>query len=164
MDHPDFETAFPDLVALATHVASRMVGDGAAAEDVAVECMTRAYERWDRVQAYAPQWVVRTSTNLCIDLLRKRSVPDHLLVAGPSVDVEGAVVARADVADLLGRLSVRQRRVVVLVVLGGYPAADAAEVLGVSTTTVRTHLRRALSTLRRHVAPDGGALPSTSTP
>ena len=50
--------------------------------------------------------------------------------------------------DALSRLSRRQREVVVLRYLAGYPEADVAEILECSVGTVKTHASRGLSTLR----------------
>ncbi|MQA85454.1 MAG: hypothetical protein GEV03_12710 [Streptosporangiales bacterium] len=41
-----FTTAFQDLYPRAVRLAQRIVGDRAAAEDVAAEAMTRAFSNW----------------------------------------------------------------------------------------------------------------------
>jgi RNA polymerase sigma-70 factor (ECF subfamily) len=51
----------------------------------------------------------------------------------------------------LRRLPVRQRQVVALRLLLDLDTATTAEMLGMSGSTVATHLHRALATLRREV-------------
>ncbi len=51
----------------------------------------------------------------------------------------------------LNALSETQRVCVVMVHALGYPQVEVAGMLGVSESTVRTHLRRALSTLRKEL-------------
>ena len=46
---PDFESVFDELFARAFHLARRVLGDAAAAEDVAAEALMRTYAHWDRV-------------------------------------------------------------------------------------------------------------------
>ncbi|HEX7131891.1 MAG TPA: RNA polymerase sigma factor [Iamia sp.] len=165
MESSSYEVEFPALVSLAAHVAGRIVGDPDDAEDIAVETLARAYERWARIQGYAPRWVVRTATNLAIDQLRRRPTPIHLMPARGEVTVEGAVIEADTVVALLGGLSRRQRRVVVLVVLCGYTAVEVGEILGCAPTTVKTHLTRALSALRRTTSPrEGASTPWTQIP
>lgn len=51
-------------------------------------------------------------------------------------------------AEALARLSVRQRTAVVLVHSLGWTHQETAEVMGVSVSTVRNHLRRGMAKLR----------------
>lgn len=54
-----------------------------------------------------------------------------------------------DVVASLRRLSRRQQQVVVLHLLAGFTDGEVSQVLGLSEPTVKTHLGRALTRLRR---------------
>ena len=61
----------PRLLALAT----RMLGDGAEAEDIAQEAMLRLWQRaaeWRPGEARVATWVTRVALNLATDRLRRR--------------------------------------------------------------------------------------------
>ena len=66
---PDgFEEAFDQLFGRAFRVARRILGDDAAAEDVAAETMARAYAHWAKI-AHEPRregWVVREVPYRCV--------------------------------------------------------------------------------------------------
>mgnify|MGYP000860999728 CR=1 FL=1 len=70
-----FDEAFDPLFGRAFRVARRILGDDAAAEDVAAEAMARAYAHWGKIalQPWREGWVVRVSSNLALDAVRKRS-------------------------------------------------------------------------------------------
>ena len=69
-----FEAAFDELFPRAVRLANRLLGDRAAAEDVAAEALARAYARWPKVGGlpYRDGWVLKVATNLAIDRLRRR--------------------------------------------------------------------------------------------
>lgn len=144
----DYEERFPGLVHLATHVASRIVWDREDAADVGVETMARAYQRWARIESYADPWVVRTATNLAIDNVRRRR-PSAAPALSPAAAVDDDVVSNEVVTAMLRRLTRRQRESIVLTVLCGYTAEQVGETLGISPSSVKTHVRRGLAVLRR---------------
>lgn len=153
MDDAQYEDRFPDLVRLAAHVAHRIVRDHDEAEDIAVETLARAFQRWSAIEAYAVPWVVRTATNLAID--RCRRAPRRVRVDPPAPQsTDGAVIANDTVDGMLRVLSGRQRQCVLLVVVCGYGADEAGVVLGISPSSVKTHVRRGIAMLRRSVILD----------
>ncbi len=148
-----FEEAFDALFARAFRVGRRILGDDAAAEDVAAEAMARAYAHWGKIasQPWREGWVVRVASNLALDTVRKRARQDHELV---DVGVEDDdVVVRIALAEALALLPRRQREVVVLRHLGGLSEAECAQALKVSTGAVKTHLHRGLASLRNRLGP-----------
>ena len=153
-----FREAFPVLYASAGRVALRILGDHAAAQDVAAEALTRAYERWAKVQAlpYRDAWVLRVAANLAIDSIRRR----RPLVERPRpLEVEERAAVHLALVGALGALSRRQREVVVLRYLSDLSEDDVATALGIGAGSVKTHLRRGLDNLRRTLGEDfGGGL------
>jgi RNA polymerase sigma-70 factor (ECF subfamily) len=148
----EFVELYDSLFPQAFLVARRLVGDAELAEDLAAEAFARAFARWERVRRHpAPEaWILRTTTNLAIDSLRRRR-PDAAALA--VVDPEDAVALRLTLVAALGSLSRRQREIVVLRYLADLPEKEVAETLGISAGTVKTHLHRALQRLRDDLDP-----------
>jgi RNA polymerase sigma factor (sigma-70 family) len=143
-----FEEAFDDLFPRAERLAYQILGNRAAAEDVAAEAMARTYLHWRRVRAlpHRDGWVLRVATNLAIDDVRRRR-PE--LDTATLLDPEEAATMRVALAAALAKLSRRQRTVVTLHYLSGLTEAEVAESLGLSLPTVKTHVRRGMASLRR---------------
>jgi len=143
-----YDDNFGALYRIAFRVAYRILGQQAEAEDVAQDTMAKAYSRWWRIRPEAARWVSRVSANGAIDVWRKRSKQD--LTAEDLVRAHDGepIIERLALVDALSRLSKRQREVVVLRYLAGYPEADVAEILDCSVGTVKTHASRGLTRLR----------------
>lgn len=154
-----FEEAFDELWDRAYALAHRLLGSREAAEDVAAEALARTWLHWSKVGAlpWRDGWVLRTTTNLVTDSLRRRP---RFAAARAGRDVAEEVVLRQALLQALARLPKRQRQVVVLRHLCDLSEADAAAALGLRTGTVGVHLHRGLAALReqldpRHLDDDG---------
>jgi RNA polymerase sigma-70 factor (sigma-E family) len=141
----------------AVGTARRLVGNGAAAEDLAAEAFARAYSRWSTVRSHPnPEaWLLRVVGNLAVDQVRHEARrPDLRPDAGrrdPSAD---DAALRIDLADAINRLSSRQQEVVVMRYLIDLTEDDVAVSLGMSTGSVKTHLHRATTKLRNELTDD----------
>jgi len=142
-----FEEAFDELFPRAVRLAHRLLGDRAAAEDVAAEAMARAYARWPRVSGlpYRDGWLLKVTTNLAIDRLRRRR-PE--IVPAPADDFEDGVELRLALNAALLTLAPRQRQAAALRYLGGLSDREVAQALGISLGSVKTHIHRGLKGLR----------------
>lgn len=142
-----FEEAFDELFPRAVRLAHRLLGDRAAAEDVAAEAMARAYARWPKVSVlpYRDGWLLKVTTNLAIDRLRRRT-PD--VSAPPVADFEDGVDLRLALNAALLTLAPRQRQAITLRYLGGLSDKEVASALGISLGSVKTHIHRGLHGLR----------------
>ena len=154
-DDPDsrFESEFRPLFTLAFRVARRILGEPAAAEDVAAEAMSRTYAHW-RALHDAPHreaWVVKVATNLALSTVRRQSPP----VSTPHRDLDDdATATRLALVAALQALPRRQRDVIVLRHLVDLSEQQVAQQLGLSVGSVKTHLRRAKKRLRVELDPD----------
>jgi RNA polymerase sigma factor (sigma-70 family) len=148
-----FDASFDALFARAYRVARRILGDSAAAEDVAAEAMARAYAHWAKIadQPWREGWVVRVASNLALDVVRKEARVSNVEIERVVEDDDVAV--RVTLSEALSRLPRRQREVVVLRHLGGLSEAECADALSVSTGAVKTHLHRGLAALRVRLGP-----------
>jgi RNA polymerase sigma-70 factor (ECF subfamily) len=154
-DSAEFDAVFDQLFPEAARLAFRIVGNRAAAEDVAAEAFARALARWSTVGSlpYREAWVLRVTINLAVDTTRrKRPCPerDH------ERDTTDIATLRIALAHALGTLPRRQREAIGLRYLSDMTDQEVADVLGISEGTVRTHIRRGLRTLRVRFKDDIG--------
>jgi RNA polymerase sigma factor (sigma-70 family) len=145
----EFEARYDALLRLGYRAAYRLLGERAAAEDVASEALARAFSRWSRVRGHAEPWVVTVATNLALDVGRARARAASLrwqLVeeAQPDPHVE----LRLDLQRALRSLPRRQREVLALRYLGDFTEQATADALGLDVGTVKTHASRGLARLR----------------
>ena len=148
-----FDERFGELFDLAMRPAMRMLGDRQEAENIAAEVLARALVRWNSLHSSPtlPGWVVTVSTNLTIQHLRKagrRQLLRFPVVAPdqPSID------DRLDLSEALLGLSKRQREAIALRYFLDLEEADVAGALGISVSSVKTHLQRGLVALRRSLS------------
>lgn len=140
----------PGLVRFASVLTG---GDGHLAEDVVQEVLLRACRQWDHVQAsQSPEaYIRRMVVNEYLSWRRKwaRIIPRSDVGMDRATDDHSErYVDQQDLAERLRRLSPNQRAVLVLRFYEDLPDAEIAEILGCSSTTVRSHASRALTTLR----------------
>ena len=141
----------------AHRAAFLVVGDAAAAEDIAQESFLaaiRALDRFDRRRPFGP-WLHRITVNRAIDFSRARALRGERALAEAT---EGSAADRDAISDELLRalagLSPEHRAVVVLRHLLGYTPGEIGEILGLPRGTVNSRLRRALDRLRPAVEED----------
>jgi RNA polymerase sigma-70 factor (ECF subfamily) len=158
--------AFDEIVIrhgpFALRVASRLIPDRRAAEDVVQEAMVRAWSQaaqFDAGRARFTTWLYRIIVNLCIDQRRRvqpEPIPEHFDPADPAagvVEIIEAVEREATLARELARLPVRQRAAMTLVYDEGLSGAEAGRVLGLSAKAVERLLARARAYLREVMLP-----------
>lgn len=141
-----------------TRFAAVLTGDRYLAEDVVQDALVKAHARWphigglDQPAAYLRRMIIngylswrRRWATRTIHSAGDLSEHERLVAtADPAV-----IVARADqVGRLIATLPRRQRVAVVLRFYVGYDDAEAAAAMDCSVQTVRSHISRALTTLR----------------
>ena len=150
---PGFADFFERMLPVAVGVARRILVDQASAEDAASEALARAYLRWGTLRGseYRDAWVLRVTTNEALGMLRKRGRRERILRRQPLP----APAAAADVqlrdsrlAEHVRALPRRQREVVALRFFAEMSTEEVAAALGISPGSVKTHLHRAVATLR----------------
>jgi RNA polymerase sigma-70 factor (sigma-E family) len=129
-----------------------VVGSQQLAEDQVAEAFARAWASWRKVRRHpAPKaWVVRTALNTGATWWRRRSretpLADHDLTApggGDGLD--------ASLLTVLRRLPSRQREVIALRIFLDLDTDTIARQLGIEAGTVRMHLSRGVTALRREL-------------
>ena len=135
-------------------LASVLSGSRWAAEDLTQEAFLAAHSEWDRICRYDQPgaWVRRVVANKAVSTIRRRVSEARALARWWSMD-------RTDVPDFSGgdpafwaavrALPRRQAQVVALYYLEDFPLGEVADILDVSSGTVKRHLYRARATLAR---------------
>jgi len=158
-------------------VARRLVGTREEAEDLVQETYARAFRSW---RSYTPgtnlrAWLLRIVTNLNIDRGRRvQRAPDtqpleetDYYLANRVAEAQGEqaldqerVVERLSqdsIVNALSSLSHDFRDVVVLVDIGDFSYADAAQILDVPIGTVMSRLHRGRRQLKQRLAEEAAA-------
>jgi RNA polymerase sigma-70 factor, ECF subfamily len=160
MDSRAFEQAVLEHKDRVHGYAAMMLRDSAEAQDVAQEALVRLWTHRDEIEtSLAGVWLLRTTRNLCIDRLRRRSVraevadgPDVLeRQAGSAPDPEriaGSGEASRALLRALEDLSEADRTVIVMREVQGLPYDEIASTLGVPLGTLKARLHRARERLR----------------
>ena len=150
-----FEQLFRSHWSRAYRAALLVVGDAAAAEDIAQESFlaaVRALDRFDRRRPFGP-WLHRIVVNRAIDWARARTLRRETFGDGPepvAADREEPVHADSLAAGL-ALLQPEQRAVIVLRYLLEYTPGEIARLLDLPRGTVNSRLRRGLDRLQEAV-------------
>src|SRR5919204_2651910 len=166
-----FEEEALELADQVYRVARHLAGSREEAEDLMQETYARAFRSW---RSFTPgtnlrAWLLRILTNLNIDRGRRQQrTPDtqpleegdyflynRLEAAGDGSDGEEQVVERLSQNDVVAALSEVPhdfRDVVVLVDIGDFTYADAAQILDIPIGTVMSRLHRGRRILKKAMA------------
>jgi RNA polymerase sigma-70 factor, ECF subfamily len=155
---PALEQLFRSHWPRAYRAALLVVGDAAAAEDIAQEAFlaaVRALDRFDRRRPFGP-WLHRIVVNRAIDWSRARTLRRELTAdaaAEPAAPEREHEWRGAELATALADLGPEQRAVIVLRYLLDYTPGEIAELLELPRGTVNSRLRRGLDRLEEELRP-----------
>ena len=157
----DFVGFFDRMLPVAVGVARRILGDQASAEDAASEALARAYLRWGTLKAsdYREAWVVRVTTNEALGMVRKHNRRERILRQNARPGTAAAADAGlhdSALAERVRSLPRRQREVVALRYFAEMSTEEVAAALDISPGSVKTHLHRAMASLRELTPADLG--------
>ena len=111
--------------------------------EAASDAMSYGWEHWDRLSSMdnPAGYLYRVGQTAA-----RRSRRRGPLMPAPAIDEDRHFEPR--LPEALAQLSELQRSCVLLVHAFGWPQADVADLLGISVSTVRTHLARGLAKLQ----------------
>jgi RNA polymerase sigma-70 factor (ECF subfamily) len=130
-----------------------VVGDAAAAEDIAQESFlaaVRALDRFDRRRPFGP-WLHRIVVNRAIDWSRARTLRREVggdLALEPAAEPRPESGRAEELAGALASLGAEHRAVIALRYLLDYTPGEIAELLDLPRGTVNSRLRRGLDRLQ----------------
>jgi RNA polymerase sigma-70 factor (sigma-E family) len=158
---PTFHALFREYFGQMTRLAHLLGADDA--ENVAQEAFVKLHQRWDtltdhtRVAGYLRATVVNMSRSRTRHLRVVRRTPQER----PPDELSAEVTAVANwehqrIRAVLGKLSRRQREVLVLRYWLDLSTVGIAETLGISPGTVKATTHHAMENLRKHLGDDLG--------
>jgi RNA polymerase sigma-70 factor (ECF subfamily) len=167
-----FEEEALELSDQVYRIARRLVGSREEAEDLMQEAYARAFRSWHQYQpgTNLRAWLLRILTNLNIDRGRRvqRSPDtqpleegDYFLynklessIADENPDEERVIerLSQNTVVEALAEVPHDFRDVVVLVDIGEFSYADAAQILDIPVGTVMSRLHRGRRVLKKNLA------------
>ncbi len=138
------ETAYRRFFPIIREKCARMLGDGDEAQDVAQETFVRLWKsavaEQDPRQVTA--WIYRTSTNLAVDLIRRRRFVVEAPLERQAQGLEELVQARQELARIAGGVPADELAIAILHRIDGLGQEEVAKVADVSDRTVRRVLKR----------------------
>ncbi|MFI9008477.1 SigE family RNA polymerase sigma factor [Actinosynnema sp. NPDC053489] len=153
----DYDQFVTDRLDRLLRYATALTCDKHLAQDIVQDVLLRARQRWARIGAVdAPYpYVKRMVTNDYLSWRRRRAARDvsatHAALDAVAPAVADPAVRHAERDAMRARIAVlprRQRAALVLRYYEDSTDAEIAEVLGCTEGTVRSHISRALHTLR----------------
>ncbi|HKR37420.1 MAG TPA: sigma-70 family RNA polymerase sigma factor [Steroidobacteraceae bacterium] len=138
-------------------IALRMLGDRHRAEDLAQEVFLQLYRSLDSIgsDTHLAFWLRKVAVNRAIDRMRQESRYDNepLTEAASVADEIGDVdpLLQRHLAELVAQLPPAARAVVVLRYQEDLDPVDIASTLDMPINTVKSHLKRSLTSLRARV-------------
>lgn len=141
--------AFSDLVRAwqlpVVRYLERLLGDRAAAEDVAQEAFLRCYVHLGRYtfKGKFSTWLMSIAHNAGIDAVRKRARGERATARLPPPRPSSDPAMRVELAEALAQLPVKLRSAILLVEVTGLRYREAADVLGVPEGTVKSRVSHA---------------------
>jgi RNA polymerase sigma-70 factor, ECF subfamily len=166
-DETALEQLYQHYAPLLRMVLSRLTGQRADAEEVAMDVLGQAWreaDRFEQARGSAAVWLTMIARSRALDWLRAqavrtrsvaaaaREVPEHAPAMGGSAPLPGDGVdqeeRRRAVQAALGALPVLQRLAIELAYYGGLSQSEIAERLGEPLGTIKTRMRLGMLKLR----------------
>ena len=138
-------------------IALRMLSDRHRAEDLAQEVFLQLYRSLDSIasDAHLAFWLRKVAVNRSIDRIRQETRYDSepLTEAAAIIDetLDADPLLERRMSDLVAQLPPAARAVVVLRYQEDLDPVDIASTLDMSINTVKSHLKRSLTSLRARV-------------
>jgi RNA polymerase sigma factor (sigma-70 family) len=143
----DVESAYRRLYPQLVRLAFFLVDTVEHAEEAVQDAFAKAYPKWERIEnpeAYMRMAVVHT----CRSVQRRRS----LIRRTPPARVEYAALGADHIADVVRRLPVKFRQVVVLRYYLQLSDPEIADTLGMALGTVKSTLHRARTQMKEELS------------
>jgi len=155
-DREAFAILFEQYKNLVYKTAYLMLGESAEAEDALQEIFLQVYKSlsgFDPAKAAFTTWLYRVTFNYCLNHRRKKrllTLPLEDISPALKSELPGAQLAEEEILQqAIGKLTDRQRAVVILRYFWDLSYAEIAQILDVPLGTVKSRIDLALKTLRK---------------
>lgn len=161
MPEDEFRTFVEQRYAALLRTAYLLCGSADRAEDLLQSALVAAMPKW-RQMDHPEAYIRRIMVNQLVNRWRRpiREIVTAVLPDRPFHDEP--IEQRDELWTALGRLPVRMRAVLVLRYWEDRSEQETADILGISTGTVKSHASRGLARLRLLVDPTPGCSLSTA--
>ena len=161
-DRGAFETLYSATVDRVLNLATRIVGDADAADDVASDVYLQVWRKaadFDPERGSAIAWIMTICRSRALDALRRKSVAagytaefEQQAVSsdaerGPQ-DLLAATDRESSVHQALLQLGASERQLLALAYFRGYSHSELAAITGEPLGTIKTRIRRTLIKVR----------------
>lgn len=138
-------------------VAKSILYDDNDCADAIGEAVTRAFEKLHTLKQdeFAKTWLIRILINECYKLKR---YSQRVMTVVEDEEFEPVLQGKADYSELyeaIGRLSSKNRLVIVLYYLEGYSVREIAKMLRIGESAVKNRMSRARKELKEYLKEDG---------
>lgn len=151
MEQTEFDIRFVPLRDKLYRFACSLLGRGEDAEDAVHDVLERLWRKHDQLQIANPDAFAMTAVrNACFDRMRRRHGTEPIpeaLCSGEGNDWSDREMVR----QALAALPVRQREVLHLKEIEGYPTHEIARLLSTDESQIRVLLSRGRSRLREQI-------------
>lgn len=147
--------------AMVFSIAWHVLRDRSMAEDLAQDVFLQLYRDLGSIESeeHLVFWLRRVASHRCIDALRRRHVlPVPLEEAGEiaSDDADRDLILERRIRNVIATLPPQQRVALALRFQEDLDPREIAEIMEQPLNTVKSHLRRALATLRSELGSEEG--------
>jgi RNA polymerase sigma-70 factor, ECF subfamily len=177
-DQRAFERLYEALAPRVLLLAKRILRNAACAEEVVEDCFWQVWRqavRFDPERGSAEAWVMTMARSRALDAWRARDRASGDLVSLDLLQEDGQTLAEcaddapgaaelldaarhhARLHEALQQLKPEPRQLLALAFFRGLTHEEIAEQTGVALGTVKSHIRRALASLHKALALEGGA-------
>jgi RNA polymerase sigma factor (sigma-70 family) len=145
-DAETIEALFRVEYVVMVRLAFTLVGNNEEAEELVQDSFAEVHRRFDEIRQ--PGAYLRTTVlSRCRSLLRRRRV----MQSHPPEPPGDLPASAGELWDVLHKLPEDQRLAVVLRYYGQYRASEISRMLDIPAATVRSHLKRGLTAMRKEL-------------
>jgi RNA polymerase sigma-70 factor, ECF subfamily len=155
-DGDAFATIVADHEAMVFSLAYHFFNDRSRAEEIAQDVFLQLYRKLDDIESpsHLTHWLRQVTTRRCIDGLRRtklRAVPLETVDEIPSADRPADPLLDRRMRQLIAELPDMQRVIVTLRYQEDLDPSEICRIVEMPVNTVKSHLHRALQSLRRRL-------------
>lgn len=150
-----YKSIYTDLYKMAFYI----MGNKTLAEDIVSDTIIDAYKGISQLKDFSKfeQWILKILTNKCKKTLKTkyshfsifnpnaRNIDDYELKSGDDISTREE---QTDIQNAISKLSPLDRMIISLCIVEGYKSHEAARILSMNPSTVRSRLNRSLAKIR----------------